>query len=87
MYIDLNTQKRVEIKSAFEKDFYKLMNKSVFGKTMENVRMRKDIQLCNVKRAVKYEKSPRTNKFTMFDEDFLACHIDKPTLNLMNAFK
>ena len=46
-YIDFNTEKRMNAANDFEKDFFKLMINSVYGKTMENLRNRINMRLVN----------------------------------------
>ena len=61
-YIALNTDLRTAAANEFEKDFFTLMNNSVFGKTMENIRNRVDIKLVNEKkRAEKLSAKPNFN--------------------------
>ena len=46
-YIDFKTDKRKNAANSFEKDFFKLMNNSVYGKTMENLGKRINVRLIN----------------------------------------
>ena len=74
-YIELNTRLRTEAKNDFEKDFFKLMNNSVFGKTMENIRNRVDVKLVNDrKKAEKLAAKPNFKHCTIFDENLVAIH-------------
>ena len=46
-YINFNTEKRMNAANDLEKDFFKLMNSSVYGKTLENLRKRINVRLVN----------------------------------------
>ena len=80
-YIDLNTRLRAKAQSDFEKDFFKLMNNSVFGKTMENIRNRVDIQLVNTAtKAKKLVVKPNFNHCTIFSRRLCAIDMKKKSL-------
>ena len=77
-YIALNTDLRTASKNDFEKDFFKLMNNSVFGKTMENIRNRGDIRLVNEeKQAKKLVSKPTFEGRTIFCKDLAAAHMKR----------
>ena len=83
-YIDFNTEKRMNAKNDFEKDFFKLMNNSVFGKTMENIRKRVDAKLVtDEKKLLKYTSKPTyVSSSKIFNENLVAVHKIKETLTL-----
>ena len=82
-YIDLNTHKRTYAKKAFEKDFFKLMNNSVFGKTMENLRKRVDVRLVtDEKKLLKLTSKPTYISSKIFNKNLVAVHKIKETLTL-----
>ena len=71
-YIDLNTRLRTEATNDFEKDFFKLMNNSVFGKTMENVRRHRDVRLVtNEGRYLRYVMKPNFKSSVCFSESLV----------------
>ena len=82
-YIDFNTQKRTHAKNSFEKDFFKLMNISVFGKTMENIRKRVDVRLVTSKeKLLKLASKPTYVSSKIFNENLVAVHKIKETLTM-----
>ena len=83
-YIAFNTQKRAKAKNAFEKDFFKLMNNSVFGKTMENLRKRSNIKLVtNPEKMERLAARPTYISHKIFHENLVAVH-SKQTKLLLN---
>ena len=80
-YIELNTQLRTKATNDFEKDFFKLMSNSVFGKTMENVRNRVDVRLrTSEKSAETLVTKPNYERTTIFSENLIAVHMKKTEL-------
>lgn len=74
-YIDFNTDQRKNARNNFEKDFFKLMNNAVFGKTMENLRLRINVELINTeKRLKKVVASPAFQCFKIFANELVGVH-------------
>ena len=84
-YIRMNTELRKDVTSDFEKDLYKLMNNSVFGKTMENLRKRVDVKLVRSHEEDKLRRliaSPAFARANIFDDDLAAIQVHKSNLVL-----
>ena len=80
----MNTNQRKAAKNDFEKDFFKLMNNSVFRKTLENVRKHTDIKILTTdsrRNSLVSEPNCHTTKF--FEKNLLALEIRKNQI-LMN---
>ena len=84
-YIQKNTKQRSKATNDFEKDFYKLMNNAVFGKTMENVRKRVDVKLLRSdeeEKILKYVAKPTFAHQVIFNPDLVGIQNHKETVLL-----
>ena len=82
-YIEMNTNLRTKAKNNFEKDFYKLMNNSVFGKTMENIRNRVNVKLVNTEEKLrKLTAKPNFRSRKIFSENLISVHMKKTSLTM-----
>jgi hypothetical protein len=82
-YIDFNTNKRKESKNEFEKDLYKLMNNAVFGKTMENMRGRVNIELITEENLAKKRfAKPQYQQHKIYSENLIAIKSAKTEVKL-----
>ena len=76
-YIDMNSELRKNAKNDFEKDFLKLMNNSVFGKTMENVRNHRDIRVVTTDKRRSILASEPTYYSTKYISNHLLIMVDE----------
>ena len=82
-YINFNTEKRMNATNDFEKDFFKLIINSVYGKTMENLRKRVNVRLVNkAEHFKKYTSKPTYITHKIFGKDYAVIHEIKPVLVL-----
>ena len=82
-YIDMNTKLRKLAKNDFEKDLFKLMNNSVFGKTMENIRKRREIKLVTtVKKRSKLVSEPNCYTINLISEDLSITEMKKTKVKM-----
>ena len=83
-YIEMNTNLRTKAKNNFEKDFFKLMNNSVFGKTMENIRNRVNVKLVNTQERLRklVAKPNLKSPPKIFSENLVSVHLKKTSLTM-----
>ena len=81
----MNPKQRTEVKNDFKKDFFKLMNNSVFGKTMENVRNHRDIKLVTTnERRRNLISKPKYHTSKYFSENLMAIEMRKTKVIMNN---
>ena len=81
-YIDMNTELRKLAKHDFEKDFFKLMNNAVFGKTIENIRKQRHIKLATTdKKRSKLFSEPNYHTINYTSEDLSIIEMNKRKVN------
>ena len=77
-YIDMSTGLTTKAKNDFEKDFFKLTNNAVFGKTKEDMRKHRDMKLVTTERRTNYLVSePNSHTPNFFTETLLAREMKK----------
>ena len=77
-YMDFNTRLRTAARNDFEKDFYKLMNNSVFGKTMENIGKHRNIKLVNNEEDnLRKVMKPNFKSGKLLGKDLMSCEMCK----------
>ena len=82
-YIDMNTELRKAAKNDFEKDLFKLMNNSVFGKTMENIRKHRDIKLVTTdKKRSKLVSEPNYHTINLISEGLSIIEMKKTKVKM-----
>ena len=82
-YIDTNTAKRAASTTNFAKSYYKLKNNSLYGKTVENIRKRKNLRLCNApKKFITYSSKPTFKTSIAITENLVAAILTKDTICL-----
>ncbi|UYV77988.1 hypothetical protein LAZ67_15003107 [Cordylochernes scorpioides] len=82
-YIDFNTDQRKQAKSEFEKSFWKLLNNSVYGKTIENLRKRVRVEVVTEpERAAKLMAKPTLDSFHIIEEDLVILKMKNRNLTL-----
>ena len=82
-YVDMNTEVRKVVENDFKKDFFKSMNNSVFGKTIENIRKHRDIKLVTTnKKRSKLVSEPNYHTINYISEDLSIIEMNKTRVKM-----